>query len=208
MLAVLAEPNHQMAFVFMASLTAAGFTIFPLLATYMVHNVGLSEKQLPFIYLAGGLCTFFSMNWVGRWADRAGKLYVFTLMSLFATLPIVTLTNLPRVPLLLALATSTTLMICMSGRFVPAMAMMTATVESRYRGGFMSVNSSVQQFSCGVAAWLSGIIIGEGPNGEITRYPVAGLVSVSFVLACIWLARFLRPAAGELSGGAMPIESV
>jgi predicted MFS family arabinose efflux permease len=198
MFAVLAEPNHQMAFLFMAVLTCAGFTIFPTLATYMVYNVGLTEKQLPFIYLAGGLCTLFSMNWVGGWADRTGKLRVFTLMSLCATVPVLVLTNLPRVPLLVALATSTCLMICMSGRFVPAMAMMTAAVESRYRGGFMSVNSSVQQFSCGLAAWISGNIIGQGPNQEITHYPIAGLVSLGCVLACIWLARFLRSAAGEM----------
>ncbi len=208
MLAVLIEPNHQMAFLFMAVLTCAGFTIFPTLATYMVYNVGLTEKQLPFIYLTGGLCTLFSMNWVGRWADRAGKLRVFTLMSLSASVPIIALTNLPRVPLAAALATSTLLMICMSGRFVPAMAMMTATVESRYRGGFMSVNSSVQQFSCGLAAWISGGIIGQGPNQVITHYPIAGLVSLACVLACIWLARFLRAAPGELTTAPVYVESV
>jgi predicted MFS family arabinose efflux permease len=208
MLAVLLEPNHQMAFVFMAVLTCAGFTIFPTLATYMVYNVGMTEKQLPFIYLTGGLCTLFSMNWVGRWADRAGKLRVFTLMSLAASVPILALTNLPRVPLVVALATSTLLMICMSGRFVPAMAMMTGTVESRYRGGFMSVNSSVQQFSCGLAAWISGGIIGQGPHQEITHYPIAGLVSLCCVLVCIWLARFLRAAPGEVSTAPVFVESV
>lgn len=207
MMAVLMEPNHQMAFLFMAVLTCAGFTIFPTLATYMVYNVGLTEKQLPFIYLAGGSCTFFSMNWIGRWADRTGKQRVFILMSLSATVPILLLTNLPRVPLLAALGTSTLLMICMSGRFVPAMAMMTATVESRYRGGFMSVNSSVQQFSCGVAAWISGIIIGQGAHGEITHYPIAGIVSLACVYACIWLSRYLRPAAGEVSGTPVFAES-
>ena len=41
----------------------------------------MTEKQLPLIYLAGGLCTVFSMNWIGRWADRSGKLRVFVLMS-------------------------------------------------------------------------------------------------------------------------------
>ncbi len=207
MLAVLMEPSHQMAFLFMAVLTCAGFTVFPTLATYMVYNVGLTEKQLPFIYLTGGLCTLFSMNLIGRWADRAGKLRVFTLMSLAATVPILALTNLPPAPLLVALATSTLLMICMSGRFVPAMAMMTATVESRYRGGFMSVNSSVQQFSCGLAAWISGSIIGQGPNQEITHYPVAGLVSLACVLACIWLARFLRPAPSEVSASPVLAET-
>ncbi len=208
MLAVLMEPNHQMAFVFMAVITFAGFIIFPTLATYMVYNVGLTEKQLPLIYLAGGTCTLFSMNWIGRWADRAGKRKVFTIMSLSALIPISILTNLSRVPLLEALSISTLLMICMSGRFVPAMAMMTAAVETRYRGGFMSVNSSVQQFACGLAAWISGGIIGQGIHEEITHYPVAGVVSMVCVVTCIWLARYLRPAAGEVTTGPAVLESL
>jgi predicted MFS family arabinose efflux permease len=168
----------------------------------------MSERQLPFIYLAGGFCTLFSMNWIGRWADRAGKLRVFRLMSLFAAVPILALTNMPRVPLVVAVAVSTLLMICMSGRFVPAMAMMTATVEARYRGGFMSVNSSVQQFACGLAAWVTGDILRQGPHQEIIHYPIAGLLSLTCVFACIWLARFLRPASEELSPVPALIEPV
>ena len=71
----------------------------------------------------------------------------------------------------------------------------------------MSVNSSVQQFSCGLAAWLTGNIIDQGSNGQITGYPVAGAVSVTLTLTCIWLARFLRPASGEVSPGPVAIES-
>ena len=207
--AVLIEPNHQMAFVFMASLTCAGMIIFTNLANYMQFNVGLSDKQLPLIYLTGGLCTVFSMNWIGRWADRAGKLRVFTLMSLSAAVPVIALTNLPRVPLAAALAASTLLMICMSGRFVPAMAMITATVESRYRGGFMSVNSSVQQFACGLAAWISGTIFGQRTDKAITHFPDGGNgLSLCCVFACIWLAQFLRPAARELTGSPILVEPI
>ena len=192
MWAVLMEPNHQMAFVFMAGLTCTGFMVFPYISPYMVANVGLTEKQLPLIYLFGGLCTFFSMNWVGRWADRSGKLRVFTLTSLSTAIPLLAFTNLPRVPLAVGIATTTLLMICMSGRMVPAMAMMTASVESRYRGGFMSVNSSVQQFSSGLAAYVSGEIIGQSPEGRMTHFPLIGFISVVCAYTCIYLARFLK----------------
>lgn len=197
MVAVLSHKDHQMAFLFMAVLTWAGFVVFPYLSNYMVANVGLTEKQLPLIYLAGGMCTIFSMNWIGRWSDRVGKPRVFTIMSLFAIVPILALTNLPRVPLVAAIATSTLLMICMSGRMVPAMAMMTGSVEARYRGGFMSINSSVQQFSCGLAAYVSGQIIDQSPKGELTRFPLVGLLSVMCVLTCIYLSRFLKAPAGS-----------
>lgn len=205
--AVLSHSDHQMAFLFMALLTLTGFIVFPNFANYMVWNVGLTEKQLPLIYLAGGLCTVFSMNWIGRWADRAGKLRVFVLMSLSATIPLIAVTNLPRVHFLIAIAISTLMMICMSGRMVPAMAMMTASIEARYRGGFMSMNSSVQQFAAGLAAYASGKIMGQTPSGELTHFPVIGLIAVVCALACILLARYLKsPEQMETGVNALPAE--
>jgi predicted MFS family arabinose efflux permease len=129
-------------------------------------------------------------------------------MSLSAIIPIVALTNLPRVPLAIALASSTLLMICMSGRMVPAMALMTASIEARYRGGFMSINSSVQQFAAGLAAYLSGQIMGLTPQGQITRFPVIGIISLICALACIYLARHLKVPEGAAAGpaGALPAE--
>jgi predicted MFS family arabinose efflux permease len=207
MMAVLSHTDHQMAFLFMALLSFTGFVVFPNIATYMVLNVGLTEKQLPLIYLAGGLSTVFSLNWIGRWADRAGKLRVFIVMSLAATIPILLLTNLPRVPLVVALFISTLLMVCMSGRMVPAMALMTASIEPQYRGGFMSINSSVQQFSCGVAAYLSGLVLIQTPSGELARFPLLGLASIVCALLCIYFARFLKmPERAENPLQGLPVE--
>jgi predicted MFS family arabinose efflux permease len=200
--AVLSQADHQTAFIFMALLTFTGFLIFPNMANYMVMNVGLTEKQLPLIYLAGGLCTVFSLNWIGKWADRAGKLHVFTLVSLSAIIPILALTNLPRVPLTIAIASSTLLMICMSGRMVPAMALMTATVEGRYRGGFMSINSSVQQFASGLAAYTSGRIMGQSSSGQLTHFPIVGGLSLVCAFACIYLARHLKVSKEPLRNAA------
>jgi len=207
MLAVLGRPDHQMAFLFMAVLSFTGFIVFPNIANYMVWNVGLTEKQLPLIYLAGGIATVFSLNWIGRWSDRTGKQRVFTLMSLAATVPILLLTNLPRVSLLAAIATSTLLLVCMSGRMVPAMALMTGSIEPQYRGGFMSVNSSVQQFACGVAAYFSGQILTQTPSGELAHFPLLGAVSIVCALTCIYLARFLKmPMNGAGPVQALPAE--
>jgi predicted MFS family arabinose efflux permease len=192
MLSVLQQRDHQVAFLFMAVLTCAGFLIFPYVSNYMVANVGLTEKQLPLIYLSGGLCTLFTMNLIGRWADRVGKRRVFTIMSLSTAVPILILTNLPRVSVVIAVATGALLMICMSGRMVPAMAMMTASIEARHRGGFMSINSSVQQFASGLAAYLSGLILGQTSRGEITHFPVVGILAVACAYTCIYLAAFLK----------------
>ncbi len=203
--AVMVHPDHQKAYLFMAALTCAGFMIFPPMPTYMVFNVGLTEKQLGLIYLCGGLCTLFSMNWIGRWADRAGKLKVFTIMSLIAGVPILVMTNLPRVPVPVALCVSTALMICMSGRFVPAMAMATGAVEAAYRGGFMSINSAVQQLSLGLTSYVSGLILGETSNHEVIHFPVNGVISIICTYTCIYLARFLKAAPEEKGAVHAPV---
>jgi predicted MFS family arabinose efflux permease len=206
MLAILSGPAHQKAFLFSGVLTFTGFVIFPYLPKYLVANVGLTEQAgLPLIYVCGGCCTIFSMNLIGRWADRSGQKRVFALMSTLAVVPILLLTNLPPVPMVAALGVSTLLMICMSGRFVPAMALMTASVETRHRGGFMSVNSSVQQLAAGFAAWVSGMIISQSADGKITHFPVIGLVSVACALSCIYLSRFLASnhEADAMSGAVM-----
>ncbi len=209
MLAILSGSNHRRAFVFMGLLTFTGFVMFPYLPKYLEANVGLTENDLPWIYLCGGVCTMFSMNLIGRWADRSGKKRVFALMSTAAVVPIVLLTNLPPVPLVAAVGASTLLMVCMSGRFVPAMALMTASIQARHRGGFMSVNSSVQQLAAGFAAWVSGMILGQTGDGKLTHYSAIGVVSVACALSCIYLSRFLASAQEDgRAGEAVVVEGV
>jgi len=119
----------------------------------------------------------------------------------------VAITNLPRVHLLIAVGTSTLLWICMSGRMVPATSMMTASIEAQYRGGFMSINSSVQQFAAGLAAYLSGQIMAQTPSGELTHFPAIGALSVVCALTCIYLARYLKsPEQPATTVSALPAE--
>jgi predicted MFS family arabinose efflux permease len=153
---------------------------------------------LGWIYIAGGACTLITLNWIGRWADRSGKFRVYALMSTFATIPILTITNLPRVSVVVGIAVTTTFMICMSGRAVPAMAMMTAAVKPKYRGGFMSANSSVQQFASGFGTFLSGLIIGNG-QGALPHFTTVGLISAPCCVAGIFFARMLKSAEGAVA---------
>jgi predicted MFS family arabinose efflux permease len=189
---VMMHPDHRRAYLFMAVTTCAGFMIFPYIPVYLERNAGLGQHQLKWLYVCGGLCTVFSMNWVGRWSDRSGKLKVFTIASLSTAAPILLLTNLPRVPLWVIIVTFTLMMICMSARMVPAMAMMTGAVAARDRGGFMSINSSVQQISMALTAYVAGAIIGQADDGRMTHFPINGLISIFCAYSCIYLARFLR----------------
>jgi predicted MFS family arabinose efflux permease len=194
---VLSFPNTLRAFAFMGALMLAGFSVIPFISPYMVGNVGLSESDLPYIYLFGGLATFFTSRYVGVLSDRYGKKLTFQVVALCSIVPILLLTSLPSVPVFLALAVTTLFMVLISGRFVPAVALVNSSVVSRHRGSFMSLTASVQQLSSGLASFLAGLVIGKGHGQALTNYWVVGIIASLMTLLCIWLAEWIKPA--ELS---------
>ena len=191
---------HRRGFMLSAALVFAGGCIAPFMAPAMVANVGLTEAQLPMIYLAGGACTFFTVPWIGRLADRHDKLHVLTGVSIVAGISALVLTNLPPVPVAVALIATTMFMISMSGRFPPAMALITNSVDARYRGGFMSVNSSVQQGFSALANIVAGALVTrDALTNRLEGFPRAGIVAAfSFGLA-VYLAARLRAVAPAAS---------
>jgi DHA1 family inner membrane transport protein len=74
------------------------------------------------------------------------------------------------------------------------MAMVTNSVEGRYRGGFMSLNSAVQQFASGAASLIGGAIIVEGAGHRLEHYGIVGLIGAGCILASIGLASKLKAA--------------
>ena len=195
MKAVFGTANHLRAFVFMFTLMFAGFSVIPFIAPYMVSNVGLKETDLPYLYLFGGLATAFTSRYIGRLSDRHGKRQIFTLIGLISIAPLLITTNLPPVPVPIAICASVIFMVFVSGRFVPAMALVISSVEPRLRGGFMSINSAVQQLGLGAASFLAGTLIGHAADGALTRFWLVGFIAVGATLLAIALAWRVKPVA-------------
>lgn len=198
--AILRRPAHLRAYVFMIMLVMGSFTISPQFSDFLVHNVGRTQDEVAYVYLFGGLLTFVTMSWVGRLADRLGKRPVFRVMAAATVVVLLGLTNLPAVPLVPVLAVTTVYFVVTSGRWVPAMAMITSTALPRYRGRFMSVNASVQQMSCGLASVVAGLVVDAGPDQHITGYATAGLIAAGCTLISMVLAARIRPAEEEVAG--------
>ena len=187
---VLKEANHRRAFGLVALMTFASFSIVPYIAPYMVKNVGIAEAQIPLMYFAGGLATFFTSRWIGRQVDLRGKLRMFRWVAFGSMFPLVAMTQLPPVPLWVAVAVGVLFMSLVSGRFVPAMAMVNAAAAPGLRGSFLSLSGAVQQSAAGCASLAAGLIIGRGPAGELTHYGWVGAIGVLCTLAAIaWAAR-------------------
>jgi DHA1 family inner membrane transport protein len=169
------------------------FAIVPFMSPYLISNVGLTEHDLTYVFLFGGAATLFSMPMTGRLSDRFGSVKIFTLTAALTTIPILTLTHLPRTALWATLTISTIFFVIASARMVPAMTMVTEAVPPQWRGGFMSLNGSFQQLSAGLASFIAGVIITRGHNGKLLHYEHAGYFAVVASVACIFISRRLRP---------------
>jgi predicted MFS family arabinose efflux permease len=196
-LAILANKNHLRALALMSVITLGGFMIIPDLANYLVSNVGLTSGELRWVYLVGGGSTLFTMNGVGRLADRFGRMRVFTIMMCCSIVAAFLSTHLPVVPAFVAVSVSTFFMIAMTGRFVPAMAMITSSVEPEHRGGFMSINSAIAQFSGAVAATMAGWVIHDGANHQLVGFGNLAWFYVGWAILGLWLASGIRLASAS-----------
>jgi predicted MFS family arabinose efflux permease len=196
---ILANANHLRALALMAVITLGGFIIIPDLANYLVSNVRLTNGELRWVYLIGGATTLFTMNGVGRLADRFGQMRIFTIMIISSVIAAFLITHLSIVPAIVAITSSTFFMVSMTGRFVPAMAIITSSVEPEYRGGFMSINSAVSQLSAAIAAYMAGWFIHDGSNHQLVGFGNVAWVYLGWTLCALWLASGIRivPGAGR-----------
>lgn len=187
-LTLLREPHHWYAFALTLALMMAGFTVIPYISPFLVQNLGFSETQLAWFYLAGGAATLFTAPVIGRMADRLGKLKTFLLVGGLSIIPITLFTHLQGGALLPSIAVMTLFMVLVSGRFIPAMALTSMVVAPRLRGRFMSLNVSVQQFGSGLAALVSGMMLGHDGAGRLLHYDRVGYVAVGATLLALLLA--------------------
>ena len=186
MFTVLRDANHLRALLFSALIIFSGFTVIPYITLYSVHNVGISLHDIPLVYLAGGAATLVTARLIGHWADLHGKIEVYRLVALAALLPLLVVTHIGVVPLWLWLICTTTFFVLVSGRMIPAMAIITSAAQPKLRGTFMSLNATTQALAMGLASTLAGFIISQDNAGHIVDYGTVGYVAMAANLLAVW----------------------
>jgi predicted MFS family arabinose efflux permease len=197
---ILSHGLHLRAFALGAVLVMAGGVLIPFIAPSFIANVGLDEKiQLPLAYAAGGVATMLSVPLIGWLSDHMDRLWLLAWLSAAAAIVVLVLVRLGPSSLGVAALMMALFMVTMSGRFTPAMTMVTNAVEARYRGGFMSVNAALQQASSGLANVLAGWFVTRDPAGHLIGFPVLGYVAVGFFILTVLFAVELRAAAPHVA---------
>ncbi|MDP4264040.1 MAG: MFS transporter [Bacteroidota bacterium] len=174
---------QRRALIFSCLFMLGHFLVIPFIPPYLEFNKGFTREQIPLILLCGGIASFASAIYLGRFSDKKGKLPVF-LWSVFLSLfLVVILTNMPDMYLAVALGFFAILFMVVTCRIVMAQAMISEVVTQDQRGSFMSINGSVQQLGQGLASFAAGIIIHtDKTTHRMYNYNWVGYCSVAVLL--------------------------
>jgi MFS family permease len=133
-----------------------------------------------------------SSRLVGHMADQYGKVKVFRILAIVSLIPLLVTTNLVPVPLWMVLINSTLFFILISGRMIPAMAIVSQLVEPKIRGTFMSLVGSMQMLASGIASVLAGLVVTIAPDGKMEHYNLVGYGAAACGLLTYWLVGYIH----------------
>ena len=184
--------DYFLAFVFSMLLVTGGYMIMPFGSAFTVNNMGVPMAQLPLLYFVTGVFSMAAGPFIGKISDAVGKFKVFTLGSVLAIIIIVYFTNLGITPFWLVAALNTILMFGVLSRLISAAALMTAIPSVNERGAFMSINSSVQQISGGIASVIAGLIVVQTSGGKLTHYNTLGYIVSATIIVTIFMMRSIN----------------
>ncbi|MCB0395709.1 MAG: MFS transporter [Flavobacteriales bacterium] len=186
-LSIIKVRAHLRAFLTTTLLAVGGYMLMPFSTPFLVKNVHIEDKDLFWLYTVTGIASMIAGPLIGRLSDRAGKFKVFVVGSVLTMILVGIYTNLPVTPLRWVMLVNAILFMGITARIISASALLTAVPEPASRGGFMAVNSSVQQISGGIASIISGMIVYQADAGRIMNYNVVGLVVIGTMIICVFL---------------------
>lgn len=171
----LRQRRYRVGFLATALLSLGGFMMMPFSSAFAINNLGINDHQLQIIFIVSGVCALIFMPAIGRLADKVSKLKVLIIASIWLVVFAIIYTNLYQVPFWLIITTNCLMMMGVMARMVPAMAMTSALPQMQDRGAFMSINSSLQQMSGGLAAIIGGVIVKqESANSPLQHFDWIG----------------------------------
>jgi MFS transporter, DHA1 family, inner membrane transport protein len=168
------------------------FLIIPFIPTYLKFNKYFTDKQIMFVLLCGGIASFISAIFLGKFSDKKGKLPVFVWSVICSLFLIVILTNMPDMYFPVALGFFALLFMVVTCRIVMAQAMISEMVDQDKRGSFMCINGSAQQLGQGLAALFAGMIIrADKVTHKLYNYEWVGYLSIGVLIGSLLMGRVI-----------------
>lgn len=168
------NPRYLRGFATTALLSVGGFMMLPFMSAFTVNNLEVPIGKLPMVYMITGGFSMLAGPIIGRWSDRFGKLKVFGFACATTITMVLVYTNLGPTPLAWVIFANVLLYVGVSSRIISASALISALPAAKDRGAYMSVGSSIQQISGGVASVIGGLLVHEGAQGRIEHFDRVG----------------------------------
>lgn len=190
---VVGDKNMMRAVLFSFCNVVAHFAIIPYISDYFVFNMGFRMRdQIIWMYIFGGILSIICAPLIGKLADRFGRYKVYLILCLLAILPIYLISNFNSTSMAILLMTTSMFFIFSGGRMVPAQAMVTSAALPQVRGGFMSLNSAIQQLAIGITTLTGGLIISNGSRKELIGYEFVGYIGIAFSILTLIVGRRIK----------------
>ncbi len=181
----LSHSDYLRAFVATILLSTGGFMLMPFGSAFSINNLKISMNDLPILYGATGVFSILFGPISGKLSDTLGKYKVFVVGSIIAMVIVAIYTHLGVTPLWLVIIINVIMFAGITARMISASALMTAIPQPQDRGAFMSINSSIQQISGGIASALAGVIVSQASDGTMLHYDLLGYTVVASMLIAI-----------------------
>ena len=190
LLATVKNRNYRIGFMATAFMSLGGYFMMPWGSAFAVNNVGLSQKELPFLFMVVGVATFITMPIIGLLADKINKFQLFMWASIVMIASVLVYVELGETTLFVLIVVNIFMMGGIMARMVPSQALTSSVPELHDRGAFMSINASLQQIAGGIAAIIGGKIVWQAsPSAPLMNFDLLGYVVVGVILINIYLTR-------------------
>lgn len=177
-------------------LATGGFMLMPFGSAFSTNNLGLTMGQLPTLYFVTGIFGIAFGPLIGKLADTIGKFQLFAIGTVVSIVMVAIYTQLGITPLWICMVLNVILFAGINARMISSSALISAIPALPDRGAFMSINSSIQQISGGVASFVAGLIVIQSPSGILERYDILGYVVIGSMIIALgmiyWLDNYVN----------------
>jgi predicted MFS family arabinose efflux permease len=174
--------DYVKAFFCTTLLATGGFMLMPFGSAFSTNNLGLTMKQLPWIYGITGAFSILLGPLIGKFSDLFGKFKIFVAGTVVGALMVGIYTQLGVTPIWIVILLNIILFAGISARMISSSALVSAIPAPQDRGAFMSINASVQQMAGGVSSAVAGLIVVQASNGLLQRYDILGFVVIGTMI--------------------------
>jgi predicted MFS family arabinose efflux permease len=186
MAAFLADPLVRLSYLSTATAFLGVFAVVPNLATFFLFNRGYPAGNLSWLYMVGGVVSFFAMRTGGKIVDRRGPMPAIWFGALLLASLCVAGFVPDRSPLPVAVI-FVGFMLANSVRMVGLNTLTSKIPSPAERARFMSIQSAVQHMAAAVGAAVSSLVLVERADHGLTGMDKVALLTAALAIALPFL---------------------